>query len=107
MSVPSPSPGADPAAPLDAYSRATNREIKNKAPRRRQRGSPRVKRQRHPQQQAEPSRTAPSGLPEPALRFRSRRSSFGKPSDWLSVRCADHSSPPLKGRSAASADQNL
>ncbi|RWE75565.1 MAG: hypothetical protein EOS42_13715 [Mesorhizobium sp.] len=43
-------------------------------------------------------REAPlSGLPAPALRCRSGRSSFGKPSNWLSVRCADLSSPPSRG----------
>ncbi|RWB06846.1 MAG: hypothetical protein EOQ39_27220 [Mesorhizobium sp.] len=39
----------------------------------------------------------PSVLPDPALRCRSGRSSFGKPSSWLSVRCADHFSPPSRG----------
>src|SRR5690349_14652135 len=39
----------------------------------------------------------PSALPGPALRCRSGRSSFGKPSNWLSVRYADHSSPPARG----------
>ncbi|RUW32975.1 hypothetical protein EOA37_31305 [Mesorhizobium sp. M2A.F.Ca.ET.015.02.1.1] len=38
-----------------------------------------------------------SVLPDPALRCRSGRSSFGKPSSWLSVRFADHSSPPSRG----------
>ncbi|RVD57991.1 hypothetical protein EN828_14140 [Mesorhizobium sp. M2D.F.Ca.ET.185.01.1.1] len=37
-----------------------------------------------------------SGLPAPALRYRSGRSSFGKPSSWLSVRCAGLSSPPSR-----------
>ncbi|RUY95918.1 hypothetical protein EN974_20550 [Mesorhizobium sp. M7A.F.Ca.CA.001.12.2.1] len=45
---------------------------------------------------------APSVLPDPALRCRSGRSSFGKPSNWLSVRCADHSSPPARGAIALS-----
>ncbi|RWL83037.1 MAG: hypothetical protein EOR67_26235 [Mesorhizobium sp.] len=39
----------------------------------------------------------PSGLAAPALRCRSGRSSFGKPSNWLSARCADHSSPTARG----------
>ncbi|TPJ73777.1 hypothetical protein FJ471_03680 [Mesorhizobium sp. B2-7-1] len=34
----------------------------------------------------------PSGTA--ALRYRCGRSSFGKPSNWLSVRYAEHSSPP-------------
>ena len=42
--------------------------------------------------------TPPSVLPDPALRYRSGRSSFGRPSSWLPVRCADHSSPPSRGR---------
>ncbi|TIP02414.1 MAG: hypothetical protein E5X72_21165, partial [Mesorhizobium sp.] len=46
----------------------------------------------------------PSGLPAPALRCRSGRSSFGKPSNWLPVRCADHSSPPSRGEIDRHAD---
>ncbi|RUY51130.1 hypothetical protein EN962_18145 [Mesorhizobium sp. M7A.F.Ca.CA.001.09.2.1] len=48
------------------------------------------------------ARPPPSVLPDPALRCRSGRSSFGKPSNWLSVRCADHSSPPARGAIALS-----
>ncbi|RWB52926.1 MAG: hypothetical protein EOQ47_24310 [Mesorhizobium sp.] len=46
----------------------------------------------------------PSGLPAPALRYRSGRSSFAKPSNWLRVRFADHSSPPARGEIGGFAD---
>ncbi|RVD30493.1 MAG: hypothetical protein E5V58_17495 [Mesorhizobium sp.] len=38
-----------------------------------------------------------SALPGPALRYRSGRSSLGKPSNWLPARFADRSSPPSRG----------
>ena len=39
----------------------------------------------------------PSGLPDPALRYGSGRSSFEKPNRWLFVAFGDHSSPPARG----------
>ncbi|AZO24636.1 hypothetical protein EJ070_30800 [Mesorhizobium sp. M1E.F.Ca.ET.045.02.1.1] len=48
--------------------------------------------------------STPSGLPAPALRYRSGRSSFAKPSNWLRVRFADHSSPPARGEIGGFAD---
>jgi CO/xanthine dehydrogenase Mo-binding subunit/aerobic-type carbon monoxide dehydrogenase small subunit (CoxS/CutS family) len=41
--------------------------------------------------------TTPSGLPDPALRYGSGRSSFQKPNHWLFVASGDHSSPPSRG----------